>query len=154
MEVTFRVSKPDKKRKGARGTCTRSNLMAEGDGGWDGARALDIILRLLRVHPELSMQAPLTTRDRKAASREYQKASDRGMPRGDSRGRGAVEPNPFRVAFGQNQGSDSIGIVGGVNSADSKSREVDVRRVPPGVRARGRRGSGTGVHNVARGGGG
>lgn len=40
VEVTFKASNPDLKRTGARVARSRSNLMAEVNGGWDGVGAL------------------------------------------------------------------------------------------------------------------
>lgn len=57
VEVDFRASRTDQESKGATGTRPRSNLIVEGDGGWNGSRPLEIVLRLLRVHPDMLMQA-------------------------------------------------------------------------------------------------
>ena len=61
MEITFRATKVDQTRRGGKTTRTRLSTSHEaGSGGQVGA--VEIILELLRRHPSLPMDAPLTTR--------------------------------------------------------------------------------------------
>ncbi|CAB1118551.1 unnamed protein product [Ectocarpus sp. CCAP 1310/34] len=59
VEVTFRASKADQKRRGA--IVTRERVMRDEEGGQMAEKigALEILLNLLDVHPELGSTAPL-----------------------------------------------------------------------------------------------
>ena len=61
VEITFRASKADQTRRGATITRTRLSTSHKAESGGQ-VGAVEIILELLRRHPSLPMDAPLTTR--------------------------------------------------------------------------------------------
>lgn len=59
VEVRFRASKTDKKRLGAIVTRTKAKSTTDSMGNENIEGALELILDLLDIHPELGLQAPL-----------------------------------------------------------------------------------------------